>query len=179
MCGVGLCVGLCVVCRGDVCVSSCLAPKVLPCVRSKRSRVHFQDARVTKDTGVSNVHTRAFSTYTRERESLLLSRLSPLVSPSLFFSYLSFSSLSVTITMIARPVGSLCTHSSDLPKGPGCKGRGPVPVGLTCSHHARNNCLGVSSASLVPLGMKWACVCAGNGCCVWWCLVVPVCGSMW
>ena len=62
MCGVGLCVGLCVACRGDVCVSSCLAPKTLPCVRSKRSCVHFQNARVTKDTGVSNVHTRAFRT---------------------------------------------------------------------------------------------------------------------
>ena len=33
-------------------------------------------------------------------------------------------------------------------------------------------------ASLVPLGMKWACICAGNGCCVWWCLVVLLCGSM-
>ena len=31
----------------------------------------------------------------------------------------------------------------------------------------------------MPLGMKWACICAGNGCCVWWCLVVLVRGSMW
>ena len=46
----------------------------------------------------------------------------------------------------------------------------PFLVGRTCSQHARNNCLGVSCASLVPLGMKWACICAGNGCCVWWCL---------
>ena len=110
-----VCVGW--ACCGDVCVSSCLAPKTLPCVRSKRSRVYFQNARVTKDTGVLNVHTRAFSTYTRERLSLLFSRLSPLVSPSRFFSCLSlsFSSLSVTMTMITLPVGSLCTHSSDLP----------------------------------------------------------------
>ena len=175
-------------------VSSCLALKTLPCVRSKRSHVYFQNARVTKDTGVLNVHTRAFSTYTRERLSLFFSRLSPLVSPSLFFwclsplvssslffscLSLSFSSLQVTMTMITRPVGSLCTHSSDLPQGPECKGRGPFPVGLTCSHHARNNCLGVSCANLVPLGMKWACICAGNGCCVWWRLVVLVCVSMW
>ena len=61
--------------------------------------------------------------------------------------------------MITRLVASLCTHSSDLPKGPECKGRGPFPVGLTYS-------LGVSCESLVPLEMKWACVCAGNGCCV-------------
>ena len=115
VCGVGLCVGLCVVCRGAFLL--CLAQKTLPCVRSKRSRVYFQNARVTKDTGVLNVHTRAFSTCTRERLSLLFSRLSPLVSPSLFFSCvsLSFSSLSLTMTMITRPVGSLCTHSSDLP----------------------------------------------------------------
>ena len=54
----------------------------------------------------------------------------------------------------------------------------PFLVGRTCSQHARNNSLGVSCASLVPLGMKWACICAGNGCCVWWCLVVLVTGSM-
>ena len=29
---------------------------------------------------------------------------------------------------------------------------------------SKHNC-----ANLVPLGMKWACVCAGNGCCVWLC----------
>ena len=92
MCGVGLCVGLCVVCRGDVCVSSCLAPKTLPCVRSKRSRVHFQNARVTKDTGVLNrTHESVFNVYTGASLSLLFSRLSPLVSPSLFFSCLSLS----------------------------------------------------------------------------------------
>ena len=91
MCGVGLCVGLCVVCRGDVCVSSCLAPKTLPCTfktlqceRSKRSRVYFHNARVS----VFNVHTGAFSTYTRERLSLLFSRLSS-SRVSLFLSLLS------------------------------------------------------------------------------------------
>ena len=73
------CAELCVVRRGDVCVSSCLAPKTLPCVRSKRSRVYLQNARVTKDTGVLNAHTRTFSTFTRERLSLLFSRLSSLV----------------------------------------------------------------------------------------------------
>ena len=30
----------------------------------------------------------------------------------------------------------------------------------------------------VPLGMKWACVCAGNGCCVWLCEHVLVCDSL-
>ena len=268
LCVVLACVLGCVVCRGDVCVSSCLAPKTLPCVRSKRSRVYFQNARVTKDTGVLNVHTRPFSTYTWER-------LSPfLVSPSLFFSCLSlsFSSLSVTMalcrctrkrfepthgdvlnlhteegeggaglsslflllplfrrslpflllslslflvlslcsslflsllvslfhiflssqlsvflfsmtmTMIVRPVGSLCTHSSDLPWGPECEGCGQFPVRRLCSYHARNNCPGIpvqascqlewsGPVSVLEMGdVLW---------CVWWCLVVLVCGSMW
>ena len=38
--------------------------------------------------------------------------------PAFSFSFSSFShssSLSVTMTVITRPVGSLCTHSSDLP----------------------------------------------------------------
>ena len=92
------CACLCV-CVESVCgmgVSSCLALKTLPCVRSKRSHVYFQNARITKDTGVLNVHTRAFSTYTREHLSLFFSRLSPLVSlssrVSLSLLLVSFSS---------------------------------------------------------------------------------------
>ena len=82
------------------------------------------------------------------------------------------------MTMINRSVGSLCTQSSDLPECQCAWGVGPSPVGRTCSQHARNNCLGVSCASLLPLCMKWACICAGNGCCVWWCFIVFGCVSM-
>ena len=39
---------------------------------------------------------------------------------------------------------------------------GPFLVDLTCSHHAINNLSKCSCASLVPLGMKWACICAGK-----------------
>ena len=85
---------MCGVCRGDVCVSSCLAPKALPRVRSKRSRVYLQNARVTKDTGVLNVQTRTFSTYTRERISLLFSRLSLFSRVSLSLLLVSLFSLS-------------------------------------------------------------------------------------
>ena len=49
-----------------------------------------------------------------------------------------------------------------------------IPCLANMSHYARklswHNC-----ASLVPLGVKWACICAGNGCCV---LYVSVCVSM-
>ena len=66
--------------------------------------------------------------------SLLVSlSLSPLIVSH------SFSiPLSITMTVIARPVGSLCTF---LPEGQGAWAmHGPFLVGLTCSHHARNNC---------------------------------------
>ena len=50
---------------------------------------------------------------------------------------------SMTMTMISRQVGYLCTHGSELPWVPECVGRGSFPVGRTCSHHARKNCLGI------------------------------------
>ena len=78
---------------------------------------------------------------------------------------------SMTMTMIARPVASLCTHGSDLPWVPECVGCRPFLAGRAPSHRARNNCSGIT--------VQWACICAGNGCCVWRCLVVLVCVSMW
>ena len=38
---------------------------------------------------------------------------------------------------------------------------GPFPVGRTCSHHARNNCLSIP-VQAVPLQMKWGCMCDGR-----------------
>ena len=38
---------------------------------------------------------------------------------------------------------SLCTDLSNLPVSE-CVGHGPFLVGLTCSHHARNNCTGLT-----------------------------------
>ena len=147
--------------------------KTFPCVPSKRL-CHKGHGRLER------THENVFNLHTGASLSSLLASLLSRVSLSLLLVSLSFfSSLSVTMTILTRPVGSLCTHSSDLPLKPECKDRDPFPVDLTCSRHAKNNCLGVSCAGLVPLGMKWACICAGNGCCVWWCLVVLVCGSMW
>ena len=61
-------------------------------------------------------------------------------------------------------------------------GLGPFPL-AKCSHPAERVCLGVSCASLVPLGMKWTCTwrwrwtctCAGAGACA--CAAVCLCCS--
>ena len=100
--------------------------------------------------------------------SLLLSSL--LFSLSLFPLLSSFSSLSATMTMITRPVGSLCVHTALT-----CLSvRVPVLWLIPCLANTFVSCKKQLSwcncASLVPLGVKWACICAGNGCCVWWCL---------
>ena len=125
-----------------------------------------------------NTCARAFCRYTRKR-------LEPPVvlfpfSVSLLSSHSSFSA---TMTMITRSVGSLCTQSSDLPE---CQCAWASVHSLfgdyvTCSSCKKqlswHNC-----ASLVPLGMRWACICAGNECCVryvfvcvWLCQYVLLC----
>ena len=61
------CVWLCVVVCGCVCISSSLVLEMLPSVRSKRSRVYFQNARVTSDTDVfEGTHERVLNVNTRE-----------------------------------------------------------------------------------------------------------------
>ena len=127
-----------------------------------------------------HIRHRAFSRHTRERlgQTVCLS-LSLFLSLSLVGSFFLFS---MTMTMIARPVGSLCTQSP--------RARGHVPWLIPCraimfasckKQLSKNSC-----ASLVPLGMKWACICAGDGevfegivmclCCV--CLCVLMCVNM-
>ena len=72
---------MCVVCRGDVCVSSSLAPKTLPCVRLKRPcrKGHGRFERTNEN--VFNVHTGAS-----------LSPLAPLFPRFLSLSLLFLSS---------------------------------------------------------------------------------------
>ena len=141
----------------------------------KRSRVYVQNAPVSHGTRerFERTHGRVlkFASSLTISASLLVSIsslmcLSPLTRLSFSLSLsisLSSSSLSVTLsktmTMIARPVSTLCTHGLDLTSVPECDGRGPLLVGRTCSHHARN-ISGYSCASLVPLGIKWAHICA-------------------
>ena len=90
--------------------------------------------------GVLNLHTErfsAFSVFLALSLSFLLSLSLLLFLCSLLSCLLSLlslsspsllSSLSATMTMISRPVGSLCVHTALT-----CD-----PVGRTCSHHARN-----------------------------------------
>ena len=126
--GVLCCVVMCGVGAGDgaqcvvwgVCVWRGLArgkPPVCrfqtsPCVGSKRFRVYRQDARMlnTQYTRkrLEPAHGDVWNLHTVRREggfsSLFLFSL-----PSLVFS---LSSLSATMTMITRPVGSLCVHTA-------------------------------------------------------------------
>ena len=76
------------------------------------------------------------------------------------------------MTMITRPVGSLCVHTALTCESVGVR----VPLAHSLSgEHVRimqeinmfASCKKQLSwfyyASLAPLGMKWACICAGNG----------------
>ena len=114
--------------------------------------------------------------------SSLLSSLFPLLS--------SLSSLSATMTMITRPVGSLCTHGSDLPE---CRSAFAWAHALSGEHvrimqetnmfaSCEKQLSWFHYASLAPLGMKWIClvlemgdvlVCGGM-CCVVGCVSVGV-----
>ena len=95
-------------CRYVWCWLVCWAVCCVSCVLLKRP-CHKGHGRFER------THESVFNGHMGASLSSLIASLSPLVSPSLFFSCLSlsFSSLSATMTMITRPVG--CTHSSDLP----------------------------------------------------------------
>ena len=120
-----------------------------------------------------NVHTEAVGAYTR---GVPLS-LSPLVLSS--FSLPSFSSfvlflrsllsallsplLSVTMTMITRPIGSLCVHTALTCESVGVRGLWLIPCLANMFATCKKQLSWYNCASLVPLGMKWVCICAGNG----------------
>ena len=63
------------------------------------------------------------------------------------------------MTMSSRPVGSLCTHGSDLPCVPECVGLG-VFVGGRIARFMQKQLSKYSCASLMPLDTKCACTCA-------------------
>ena len=104
VCGCVCCVCWCVVVCWAVRVVVVCAFKTLPCVRSIRSRVYFQKrpcqighGRFERTHGILNVHTGASL-------SLVFSRISPLVSPSLFssLSLASHTSLFFSLAISAR-----------------------------------------------------------------------------
>ena len=153
---VGVCGVVCVVC-GAAWPRSVCTGKTRACVET-----HVR---------VVPVHTEAFGTYTRilfepthgeegrrrrgeEGGSLLSLSLVPSLFLSSFvlflrtfsrsFSLLSslLSSLSATQTMITRPVGSLSLSVNTAQTCLSVRVRGPWPI--PCSHHARNNCPGIT-----------------------------------
>ena len=153
-----------------------------------------QNARMYKTCArFASTHGSVLNRHTWKREGgggvLFYLSLSSLLSLSSFFFLSSvvlfirslslLFSLSATMTMITRPVGSLCAHTALTCL---CV-RVPVLWLIPCLANMFVSCKKqlswYDSASLVPLEMKWACVSAGNGCCVWWCLFVLVCGGMW
>ena len=108
--------------------------------------------------------------------------LSSAILPSLFSRSLSLlssllsslSSFSATMTMSTRPVGSLCVHTAPTCQSVRVRGPWPIPCWSNMFASCTKQLSWYKSTSLVPLGMKWACICAGNGCCVWLCV-----GGVW
>ena len=149
--------------------------KTLPCVPAKHAHVFNMRAfcphtrKRFEPTHVEEGREKGFSSLSRPF-SLSLFLLLSLFRRSLHsFSFFSFFSLSATVTMITRPIGSLCEHTALT-----CLSvRVPVLWLIPCLANMFVSCKKqlswYDSASLVPHGMKWACICAGNGCCVWLC----------
>ena len=173
MCGVGAGVGaqcvccLCVARLGTRKTTVCRSKKTSPCVGSHGDVFNLHAGRREgrwgeEGGGGSLLSLSLFPSHFLSLPSFSLSSLFPLLS-SLF-------SLSSTMTMITRPVGSLCVHTALT-----ClSARVPVLWLIPCLANMFVSCTKQLSwfycESLVPLGVKWACICAGNGCCVWWCL---------
>ena len=79
------------------------------------------------------------------------------------------------MTMITRPVGSLCAHTALTCESVGVRVLRSIPCLANMFTLCKKQLSWHNCASLVPLGVKWACICAGNGCCVH---CVLVCVSM-
>ena len=172
----GCACGMCVLCFGGVwCVVVCCVVCGVWCVCVARLDIPCAGSNRLKNASVFNM--RAFCRHTRKRFEpthgdflnlhgveggrrgflISLSSLSLSLVPFSFSALSSpalFSSLSVTMTMIIRPVGFLCTQSSDLPE---CQCAWASVHSLLAEHirsMQKKNCLGVSCASLVPLEMS-------------------------
>ena len=85
--------------------------------------------------------------------SSLRSLLSSLLSPL----------LSATMTMITRPIGSLCVHTALTCESVGVRGLWLIPCLANMFASCKKQLSWYNCASLVPLGVKWVCICAGNG----------------
>ena len=150
--------------------------KTSPCAPAPRAHVEHMRAfyRYTRRRfepthgDVSNLHNRGLSLSLLSFSlSLVLSSLSLPSYFSLSLSLLSslLSSLSATMTMITRPVGSLSLSVNTALTCLSVRVRGPWPI--PCWPNMFASCRNLLSwhncANLVPLGTKWACICAANG----------------
>ena len=134
--------------------------------------------------GVLNLHTEGFSAFSVFLDfclSFLFSLFSPSLSllSSLLTSLSSFSLLSLSLVFSLSTDDndhsssrlSLCTHGSDLRE---CRSACALAHSLSGEHvrfmeetnmfaSCKKQLSWLYYASLAPLGMKWACICAGNG----------------
>ena len=153
--------------------------KTPPCVRSRRLRVYPGNARACSTharvfrvhtEACLNLHTEGFSAFSSLVFSVLLalslSLLSLFPSLSLFRRSLSLSllsslssllsSLSATMTMITRPVGSLCVHTALTYLSVRVRGLRSIPCLAIMFASCKKQLSWHNCANLVPLGMKWA-----------------------
>ena len=86
--------------------------------------------------------------------SFLSSLVSLLISISLLFHISSLFLLSMTMTVITGSVNSLCALSASMDLGPVVDWRQARLIPLS----------GYTCVERVPLEIKWACTCAGDGC---------------
>ena len=97
---------------------------------------------------------------------VLFLRSLPLLSSLLssLFSLL-FSSLPATMTTITRQVGSLSlsVHTALTCQSVRVRGLRSIPCLANMFASCKEQLSWHNCASLVPLRMKWACICAGNG----------------
>ena len=159
LCGVGVGVGVqCVVCGVCAC---CI---VLYCMCSTCARVAGTHG------GVVNLHTGGFSLFLSfcrpffflslfRRSSFSLSLVLSLLSSLLS----SVSSFSATMTMITRSVGSFCVHTALTCLSVNVRGLRSIHCLANMLASCKKQLSWYNCASLVPLGMKWACICAGKG----------------
>ena len=97
------------------------------------------------------VHTEAFERTHGDVETLSFSRSLSLLSSFVLFLF---------------SIGSLCVHTALTCQSVRVRGPWPIPCWSNMFASCTKQLSWFNCASLVPLGMKWACICARNGCCV-------------
>ena len=173
--------------------------KTSPCAGSRRLRVYRQNARMcstcarfagthaglfeTTHGDVLNLHTEGISLSLPSPSlflssfllSLFLRSLPSYFSPShSLLSSFSLFSLSNDDNDHSSSWHSLCNTKALTCLSVSVRGLRSIPCLANMFASCRKQLSWYNCRSLVPLGMKWACICAGNKCCVWLCV-----GGVW